>query len=369
MYAVGKAAVFDYVHDAITGKKKGRAARGLLGVLRVLEEGYRGALAARGRLYRAGLIAQRRAPLPVISVGNITAGGTGKTPLVAMIARRLAKRKKNVAIITRGYGPKVRGGEADEVVLLRKLCPGAQVLVASNPGRGCVRARNEHGAELAVLDDGFQHLRLARDLDVVTVDATNPFGFGHLLPRGLLRERPEGLSRADVVVVTRADAIDEDETESLIKRLITLAGRGKLVCTTSHAPRALLDAKGKRRGPRFLEGRPVGAFCSIANPYAFGLTIRGLGCRVVCSKKFADHHRFRRGELKRVFSRAEARGAEAVVATEKDGVKLPEDFAPSLPLYLLSVELEFLEGERAFWKAVYAASKGGKDVEGKGLGA
>ena len=361
--------MFDYVHDAITGKKKGRAARGLLGVLRVLEEGYRRALVLRGGLYRAGLITQRRAPLDVISVGNITAGGTGKTPLVAMIARRLAKRNKRVAIVTRGYGPKVKGGEADEVVLLRKLCPGVQVIVDPDRWRGCMRARKEHGTEIAVLDDGFQHLRLARDLDVVTVDATNPFGFGHLLPRGLLREMPEALSRAGVVVVTRADAVDEDEMESLIKKLTSVAGRGKLVCATRHAPRALLDAKGKRRGPKLLEGKPVGAFCSIANPYAFGLTIRGLGYRVVCSKKFADHHRFTREQLKRLFSRAEARGAQAVVATEKDGVKLPEGFSPSLPLYLLSVELEFLEGERAFWEAVYWASKGGKDVQGKGLGA
>ena len=359
--------MFGYVFDAITGRKKGAAARGLLGALRALEEGYKGALAARGGLYRAGLITQRRAPLKVISVGNITVGGTGKTPLVATIARRLAKRKKKVAIITRGYGPKVRGGEADEVILLRNHCPDAHVIVDGDKWRGCVRAKKEHGAEVALLDDGFQHLRLARDLDIVAVDATNPFGFGHLLPRGLLRERPEGLARADVVVVTRADLVDEDELESLMKRLARLAGERKPVCAMRHAPRALIDSNGKKRGPGFLEGRPVGAFCAIANPYAFGLTMRGLGYKVVFSKKFPDHRRFTRGELEMVFARARAKGATAVVTTEKDGVKLPGDLDPALPLYLLSVELEFVEGERRFWRAVYGAAKGEQNVRGKGV--
>ncbi len=358
----------DYVFGAISGRKKGAAAKGLLGVLRAFEEGYRGVLAARGRLYRAGLITQRRAPLRVISVGNITVGGTGKTPLVAKIARGLAGRKKKVAIVTRGYGPKVRRGEADEVILLRQLCPEAHLVVDSNKWRGCVRARREYGASVAVLDDGFQHVRLARDLDIVTVDATNPFGFGHLLPRGLLRETPEALSRADVVVVTRADLVEDDELESLMKKLGSLAGEKKPVCTTRHAPRALRQPGGKSCGLELLEGKPVGAFSSVANPYAFGLTMRGLGYRVVFSKKFPDHHRFTREELHDAFARAKTRGAAAVVATEKDGVKLPGDFEAPLPLYLLSVELEFMKGERVFWRAVRETMKGEKNVQGKGVG-
>lgn len=297
------------------------------------------AVRARGAAFDHGWIGSTRLDVPVVCAGNLTTGGTGKTPLVVWLVRELQARGFTPGILSRGYGAQ-RGAPNDEALLLARLCPGVPHVQDAQRARGGAELA-ARGANVIVLDDGFQHRQLARDLDLVLVDATRPWGLAAdergravraLLPRGLLREPPAALSRADALVITRCDAVTPAELAALEGELATFAP-GRPIALARHAPRALVDEHGVRTELAALRGVEVDLVSAIGHPAAFEKTIAALGLRVHEHRVFADHHHYTQAELAGLGS------ARPLVTTEKDAVKL----APlGVSFRALAVEIEFV---------------------------
>lgn len=334
-------------------------AQAWLTCLRPVSYVYGAAISLRAALFASGLARTRRLPVPVLSVGNVSAGGSGKTPFVEMLAARLREQGQRVVIISRGY----RGGlkkptiisdgrdlrceppvAADEAYLLARHLPGVAVLTGADRYRVGEVALEQVDCGVIILDDGFQHLRLYRDLDIVLVDAGNPLGYGRLLPSGLLREPPEALGRADIVVVTHADAgRDLDPAIQAIRRYAPTTP----IAMAVHRPLGLIDVSGgERLGLERLTGQRLLAASGIANPSRFEATLVQLGAFVVARCIFPDHHRYSTADLESINEAARKSGASMVVTTEKDMVKLTcLDLAKAeVPFYALSISLELVEG-------------------------
>jgi len=309
---------------------------------------------ARSFLYERRLLSAFEVGAPVVSVGNLVAGGTGKTPMIAWLAARLAERGLRAGIVSRGYGAEEHAsGQApnDEARMLADMLPDVPHL--QDPDR--VRAASQlvdRGLDVILVDDGFQHRRLARDVDIVLLDALRPFGLpaparGGLaveapLPRGLMREPMAALRRASAVVLTRADAVDEAALEQLQRR-VEGAAPGVPVLRAQHAPVAYREARdpGRARRPlEDLEGLEVDLFSGIGNPGAFEVTVRDLGVVVRSHRRFPDHHPFAPGELDGL-----GQGRPALT-TAKDAARLeglPEVEGPGSML-VLDVEMEVTRG-------------------------
>jgi tetraacyldisaccharide 4'-kinase len=314
---------------------------------------------ARLALYQQGAFSIERVAAPVISVGNITSGGTGKTPLVAWLARAVAREGKRACILTRGYGrenPKSRvlvsDGErvladaregGDEPLMLALMLRGmAAVVCDPNRVEAARWAMKNLNSEVFILDDGFQHLRIARDLDIVTVDAMNPWGGKHLLPRGTLREPLAGLKRADCLVITRADqSTDMDALRAEASRLS--GGRPIFLSSTKLSRvRPLIQTTTQQDHSINTLAQPFAAFCAIGNPQAFFKQLDDGGVRPAYTRAFADHHVYTQSEIDALSGEARARGAQALLTTAKDAVKL-QSINFSLPCYVLEVEIVFDE--------------------------
>jgi tetraacyldisaccharide 4'-kinase len=318
----------------------------LRAVLRAASTLYRVGVSARNRRYDRNAAASVRLPVPVISVGNVTTGGTGKTPLVIEIARRLRERHRTPAVLSRGYKA-AADQEADELRLVRRRLP--EVICVADPDRlrGARAAINHHGVDVILLDDGFQHRALARDVDIVLIDATCPFGYGHLLPRGLLREPLEALRRASLLVISRADQVDDASLELIEAALERYAPAVPRVRSRHHpAGFVALDGQDVSLTPNRVS--PVFCFAAIANPAAFRRTVESTGIRIVGVQWWPDHHAYRERDVARVGQLARHAGASALLTTEKDAVKL-SDLAVSwtTPVYAQRIEIDFLdEGDR-----------------------
>jgi tetraacyldisaccharide 4'-kinase len=309
---------------------------------------FRAGVAVRGAAYDRGWLKSARAPLPVISVGNLTAGGTGKTPLVIALAGRLMARGLRVAVVSRGYG---RSGSAPLVVVARdgRIAAGAaeagdeplliaaetsaNVVVAPDRLRGAVHARSL-GADLVILDDGFQHRRLRRDLDLVVIDARDPFAGGRLIPRGRLREPPGALARADLLVVHRGDVSAPVPTPPAFGAAVQVA----------LSPRAIRD-RGAALEPSALAGKRAALIAAIARPERFLSTVERLGAEVVATAFLPDHAPLDAGALEEFRARARRARADLLLTTSKDAARLGPELEPS-GLAVLEVELVVLEGER-----------------------
>jgi tetraacyldisaccharide 4'-kinase len=256
---------------------------------------YGWAAALKNAAYDGGWKATHRATVPVVSVGNLTLGGTGKTPCVEYLARFYRDRDARVAVLSRGYG--AGAGRNDEAMVLEANLPDVPHLQGADRVALAATAVDELESELLLLDDGFQHRRLARDLDVVLLDATNPWGHGRLVPRGLLRESPRGLRRADAVVLTRCDQAAPDAVARLRDDVGRRAKPGTPVVESQHRPAAWLQEGQPDRPTEALAGRPVAAFCGIGNPGAFRRTLAGLGLEPVAVRAFPDHHGYTREDV------------------------------------------------------------------------
>lgn len=316
----------------------------------------RAASRRRARLTRARV----RLPAPVISVGNITCGGTGKTPVVEMLVRRLLERDFRPAILSRGYGAG-REGPGDEARLYALNLPGVPHYI--NPDRiASGRQAIAEGAQVLVLDDGFQHARLARDLDLVLIDALNPFGGGRVLPAGLLREPLRALRCTDLIGITRNDLVSPS-VRGILRGLLRDRFPGIPRIELELEPRCW-DALGPGRPleARGLSGKRVAAFAGIGNPEAFRLQVQALGLEVAAWMTFPDHHRYRAADLEGIRRRARAKGAEAVVTTQKDAVKLPSDSAQGTPWWVLRIAARVTAGEEELRRALDRAL-GGRRVE------
>lgn len=302
----------------------------------------------RGALYDRSWLACERVDAAVISVGNLSVGGTGKTPMVAWLAREFERRGRRVGIASRGYG--VDSGPNDEARQLARELPGTPHV--QNPDRArAARELIERGVDVVLLDDGFQHRRLGRDLDLVLIDATRPWGLPPdagsgepvcaFLPRGLLREHPAALARADLVVLTRADQASSADLVALRARIGELAP-GVPVAVASHVPRRLASPFDGRDDlePAALEGRTVELVSAIGNPESFERSVRELGAEVRAHRRFPDHHAYSKEDLAGL-----GRGGALVVTTAKDAVKWTPALLPAgLEVRVLEVELDLVEG-------------------------
>ncbi len=246
----------------------------------------------------------------VISVGNITCGGTGKTPLAVKLAQLLTEEGKKVAVLTRGYGQ-------DEIEELRKKLPGIPILVGRDRVRAAKEAIAKHGAQILILDDGFQHIRLHRDLDVVTLNATEPFGPGGLLPLGTLREPLENLSRAQLFVLTKCD-VGSKNVHWIRQKLNTLKPNATIF-EAVHQPLGFIDPLKKRRMELgAVRNRKVGALSGIGDPYSFEKTVEFLGADILLAARYDDHHPFKESEIAHFVKQCRQLGLHEAITTEKD---------------------------------------------------
>lgn len=304
-------------------------------------------------LYKYGLLPTERLKARVISIGNLTLGGTGKTPLVEFVARQLLARGFKVAVLTRGY--KVSSGEPDEPFLLRKNLPQAVVLIGPDRVKNGRLAIEKYGADTLVLDDGFQHRRLKRDVDILMIDAVNPFGNEKLIPRGILREPVKNLQRSDVVVISKIDFAATDKV-MLIKERIKSLRPDILIASSVHRPVKFVDAVDKDTPLDWIKDKACVVVSGIADPGYFLYILKGLGAVPKANFIFPDHHPYSFKELEAVYNKCRELSVLNVVTTEKDMIRLKpllckyaSTFGNIKAQFLaLAVQLEFTENQDKF---------------------
>jgi len=326
-----------FYFDSISKTKSGIVAAFCRAMFLVLSGFYASGVYLRGFFYKKPY----RPNAFTISIGNIVAGGTGKTPFVIFLARQL----KSVAILLRGYKAEVEDAKipfmfqkeapvalvGDEAALIAKNVPEAKIFCSKKKAASALMA-DGYGLRYLVIDDGMQHKALARDLDIVMLDSENPFGYGYLLPRGLLREPLSALSRADLIVITCRNGHDIRAEDEALLRQYTKAS----VCKVRFRPEGIFDLQGTSH--HLPVGTKVGLFCAIAKPEQFVESVRLLGLDVVYTKFFTDHATVTEIELQKMVEEAKRLGADRLITTEKDMVKL----ATSLPILYLKVGIEMM---------------------------
>lgn len=291
----------------------------------MLEPVYRVAIAQRNAGFDWGIRKPQRVNAPVVSVGNLTTGGTGKTPVVALIVQILQQQGRIPGIISRGYRS-VDGQANDEKRVLERLCPGVPHEQNSSRYTAARKLISTTDIDTIVMDDGYQHRQLQRELDIVLTDATNPFGYDHLLPRGLLREPLTALKRADVVLITRSDMVAESELAAIEQRIQKIVPKlADRIGRVEFRPSGLIDGHGRRYTVEELGDQPVMLVSGIGNPEAFAGTCRNAGLRVEATQWFPDHHHYTNEDLTEIAKQAASRGINRVIMTVKDLVKIPAE--------------------------------------------
>lgn len=374
----------EFAVDVVYDRRHGKRAflfGGFLGVLSLL---FSGIVRLRFFLYGNRILKDQPLGCLVVVVGNLTVGGTGKTPVVEKFARSLQNRGRKVAILSRGYKSKaqvkesvfqkmwrtfVTGGNppapkivsdgkkvlldseiaGDEPFMLAKNLPGVVVLVDKDRVKSGSFAIREFGCDTLILDDGMQYLPLKGRLNLLLVDKTNPFGNKSLLPRGILREPVKHLSRASYVFLTKSDGRPDPELDALIQK----HNPGVDVIECRHKPQFLKEVNGEGKLPLdSLKQKRIGAFSGIAVPESFEGFLRNFGANLLYTRRFLDHHRFDVAELKEIFEEAKLANLDCIVTTEKDAVRIPEELTCEIPLYYLRLEIDILRGADDFDEAV-----------------
>ncbi len=325
--------------------------------LRCLSWPYRVAVAARNFSFERGFQRPYRSPLPVISVGNLSVGGTGKSPAVAWIARWLRQREVRVAILSRGYG-QLDSGQNDEALELELQFPDVPHLQHWDRVASARLAEEELDMQVLLLDDGFQHRRIARDLELVLLDASEPPHARRLLPGGLLREPLSALRRASLIMLTRSDQSAARELDELSQLITRIAPQARLLLAR-HRPCALLTYPTERQTLDQLRGRQVLAFCAIGNPDSFFATLEGLGANVQARRTWPDHHAYSADDVESLADWGNRfPTAELLICTVKDWVKLQSRKIGTLPLAALTIELEVTSGLSEFETALEGIVRG-----------
>lgn len=365
-----------FVADVIYDRRHGRGAEVMASVLYGFSFLFHGIVRLRWYAYEHRILRNKPLGCLVVVVGNLTVGGTGKTPVVEKFARTLQQRGRKVAILSRGYKSKkeplpkklwrklTHGEEAppkivsdgnqvlldseiagDEPFMLASNLPGVVVLCDKNRVKAGSYAIRKFGCDTLILDDGFQYLPLKGRLNLLLVDKTNPFGNQHLLPRGILREPINHLKRASYIFLTKSDGVRDDSLLELIRENNSEAE----IIECSHKPQYLQAVGSEERLPLdALANARIAAFSGIAVPESFESMLRGYGAEIRYNKRFLDHHRFTRSEIEHLYAKAGEAELDMIVTTEKDAVRLYEDIQPPIPLYFLRLEIEILSGEEDF---------------------
>ena len=322
-------------------------------------------------LYRTGILRRYPLGIQVISIGNVTAGGTGKTPVTEIFARTLAAAGRKVAILSRGYRRKeaplwsrlftqvvepplvVSDGRhvlldsetgGDEPYMLASNLPGVAVVVDRNRVKAGRYAIKRLACDTLILDDGFQYQKLKHSLEVVLVDATNPFGNGNMLPRGILREPARNLSRADIIFLTKCRG-----DVSAVRNEIRKYNETAEIVECNHSPKVLKDVWSREEFPlSWLKGKTVCTLSGVASPRGFEDSLRRLGAKVVWCERYADHHRYAPSEILYALNRTADMGADALVTTEKDAVRFPRFETTPVKCLYLRIAIEILSGAESF---------------------
>jgi len=305
---------------------------------------YFSAVYFRNKLYDWGWLARYQVSVPVVVVGNLTVGGTGKTPAVEAIANFYRQQNQRITILSRGYGSKDKSN--DEALVLKANLPDVPHLQCADRVAAARHASEESNCDLLILDDGFQHRRLQRDLDIVLIDATNPWGYGYCLPRGLLREPRLALGRAGAIIITRSDQVPREQIR-LLRNEIKRYAPDQPIAESRHQPQYLQNSM-RRMSLEKLRSQPVAAFCGIGNPRGFLTTLAELGANIVAEMTFPDHFAYGDEDIRALGHWAQTLPANTwLVTTQKDWVKLRLDTLGQRPLWYLRIALEFTQGEEA----------------------
>ena len=366
-----------FAREVMSGRRRGLVASLLRAGLWSAQWPYRVGVTSKNLTFDFGLREPFDVGVPVISVGNLTTGGTGKTPIVAFLANWFRDAGLKVGLLSRGYKSlSHREGEApaepgskmdisaaarreprpperdealavgnDEKLVLDQLCPGVPHWLNADRVDSAKRAVGEGGCELLILDDGFQHRRLHRNLDIVLIDALNPWGYGHCLPRGLLREPISSVRRADLVFITRADLVTPEALTAIRVELVRHQQVASVV-ELSFQPASLLNSEGATRPLSDVAGKRCVGFCGVGNPASFEQTLRRLGANVVDFVEFPDHHHFTEADRSRLAARAKDVAADMLLVTQKDLVKLLATEIGDRPLWAVTIGAKALRGDQ-----------------------
>ena len=366
-----------FVLEVILEERSGKRAAVLRFVLALLSRVFAVAVKVRRFLYNVRLLRDSTLGVQVIAIGNLTVGGTGKTPVVEKFARELQNQGRTVAILSRGYRSKpppltrrlwnklllrddttpprvVSDGKSllldsetagDEPYMLASNLKDVVVLVDKDRVKSGRYAIEKFGCDTLLLDDGFQYWKLAgRRRDIVLVDFQQPFGNEHLLPRGTLREPPSHLSRASTIFITKSDGATAE-----LRARIGRHNPNASIIECIHSPLYFEDVfTGEQFGLDLLKGRKVASFSGIAQPESFEKSLVMQGAELVYSKRFADHHRFTQQEVLNAVNRSKKRQATAIITTQKDAVRFPKIDRRDLPIYFMRVEIKILSGAKDF---------------------
>jgi len=369
------------IQQPVGARERGRAVRATLWVLRQLSFVYHGVVQLRLWLYRTGIFRHHTLGCQVISVGNLTVGGTGKTPVVEVFARELQKSGRNVAVLSRGYkkrepsmlrrivdkcllrdlrrDPRVVSDgsnllldsamSGDEPYMLASNLRNVVVLVDKNRVKSGKFAIRRFGCDTLILDDGFQYLSLKHRMQIVLVDRTNPFGNDCVLPRGILREPARNLRRADFIFITKSDGAGAAALRARIRELNDAAE----IIECKHCPRYLRNVfTAEQKDLAFLRDRIIVAMSGIAVPAGFEEELERRGARIVGRYRFADHHRYTQQEVIDIVNQSRLVGADAIVTTEKDAVRFPRLDRCDVPIFFLRVDIEILAGAADFQECI-----------------
>lgn len=370
-----------FVLEVIFEQRKGKRAAITRGILFALSKVFEVAVKLRRFLYNVRILRDSTLGVQVIAIGNLTVGGTGKTPVVEKFARELQDAGRHVAILSRGYRSKpppmskrlinkllfredrtppriVSDGKSllldsetagDEPYMLASNLKDVVVLVDKDRVKSGRYAIEKFGCDTLLLDDGFQYWKLrGRRRDIVLIDCQQPFGNERMLPRGTLREPPSHLARASTIFITKSDGNTED-----LRKRIALHNSNAAVIECIHHPLYFEDVfTGERKGIEFLDGKRVASLSGIAQPESFEKSLVNIGADLVYSKRFADHHRFTQQEVINVINRSKKRQAQLIITTQKDAVRFPKIDRRDIPILFMRVEIKILKGAKDFQDCV-----------------
>ncbi len=333
---------FDGILNGTSGSVTSVLARGGLWLA---SQPYGAVVRFRNWMYDRGWWSAGRASLPVISVGNLTAGGTGKSPACVYLARWFRSHGVRVAILSRGYGA-LADGVNDEAKEMESMLPDVPQLQSPDRLAMARLAHEELDMQLLLLDDAFQHRKIKRDLDIVLIDATEPFGYGHLLPRGLLREPIGSIRRADIVLATRADQVDAQRLAD-IRTLIQRYNPRAAWIEAEHAGIEWVNSDGETCGLASFQNTPALAISGIGNPKGFETSLQRVGVEWLEHRIFADHHPYSQEDLRNleVWIESAPLRPEVIVCTGKDLAKLATKRIGGVELWALRIQMKIVQGE------------------------
>ena len=367
-----------YFLELISGRRRAWYDKALIQFLFVASRFYRMGIQFRNWMYDKRVIRHHALGCLVVSIGNLSCGGTGKTPVVEVFARSLSARGRKVAILSRGYRSKklsfreklrqrfasqkidlppkvVSDGKnlllnsefaGDEPFMLASNLRDVAVVVDKDRVKSGIYAIKNFKTDVIILDDGFQYLMLKPHINIVLVDSTDPFGNGHVLPRGILREPVKNIRRADYIFLTKSDGSHKIHH---LKRFLRRCTKRAEIIECCHKPKYLVAmADSKQEELSFLAGKKVAALSAIAKPRSFEAFLEQLGAELVCTDHYADHHRYTQQEIIDFINQAKSAGADIIVTTEKDAVRIPRIDRCDVPLYYLRIQIDILSGQENF---------------------